>query len=261
MVETIAVLYLNSANSTSKDLSKGRAFFVMNPVMEIPRDVKIKVAVQQFSFTNFFVNISAALVNNKFYYTNDALTPDKYTVTIPDGSYNVSDLSDAVNVGVINNGHTDGLITLTPDFSTNKVIFSISAAGWQLYFKAGTSYVLLGTTLNQKIPAAGLTTGAYSELAPGVGTFNSITQLYLHSSLTNSSVFSGVKSDVIASITPTASIGSVQNTETYNLVWIPSDFLNGSILNSINLYVTDQNGNPVNLSDDYGTTILIGSTE
>ena len=259
MADYLNVIFLSSANATSKDLTRGQSFFVMDPVLQFPPNTKLKVACQQFSYTNFFVNVSAALANNTFYYTDDAGTPDKYSVTIPDGSYNVSDLSDAINTEVINNGHADGLITLVPDFATNKVLFSISAAGWQLYFKAGSPYVLLGCTLNQKIPAAGLTAAAYSELAPNVATFNSITNLYVHTSLTNNSIFSGRKSDIIASVTPTASIGSIQEYQPHNLIWLDAKELAGSSVNSINIYVTDQSGAAVNLSDDYNLTLIIAS--
>lgn len=255
-MEYTSILYLNSAGATSKDLTTATANFILDPVINVPSGKSVKVAVQSASFTNFFINILTG-VNDKIYYTNDVGTPDKYSITIPQGSYNVSDLSDAIDLGVVNNGHTSGLLSLVPDFSTNKVLISISTAGWQIYFKLLTPYVLLGITLNQKIPAAGLTTGAYSELAPNVATFNSITQLYLHTSLTNNSVFSGKRSDVLAAITPTASIGSVQQYEPFNLVWTPAPELGGSSINSVRMYLTDQSGASVNLSDDFSCTLIL----
>lgn len=255
-MDYIYILYLNSANADYKDLSTGRCSFDMKPPIELPAKTQLKMALHNFSFTNFFTNIYTG-TNDKFYYTNDAGTPNKYSITIPEGSYSVSDLSDAINSGVINNGHTDGLITLIPDYSTNKVLFSISTTGWQLYFPAGSPYILLGTTLNQKIPSGGLTTGAYSELATNVATFNSILQLYLHTNLTNSSLFAGKQSDIIASITPTAEIGSIQETSPTNLLWTSMSDKAGMLINTINLNITDQSGNTVKLSDDFSATLII----
>ena len=251
------IIYLTSANATYKDLSNGIANWVLDPVISFSASSKFKVALHSFSFTNFFVNISAALANNTFSYTDDVAVPAKYTITIPTGSYNVSDLSEAINVAVVNAGHADGLITLVPDFATNKVQFSISAAGWQLYFPAGSPFVLLGTTLNQKIPAAGLTIGAYTELAPNVATFNSILSIYVHSNLTNNSIFNGRQSDVIGSIIPTASIGSVQDNKEINLIWTSADSLSGQSLNQIQVYLTNQSGAPINLSDDFQLTVIV----
>lgn len=256
-INNLSVLYLTTANASVKDLTTGFAQWDMDPVLSFPNNRNLKLALHSASFTNWFVNISTALANNIFYYTDDAGIPDKYAITIPDGSYNVSDLSDTINVSVVNAGHPDGLITLIPDFSTNKVQFSISVAGWQLYFKAGSPHVLLGTTLNQKIPAGGLTVGAYSELAPNVATFNSILNIYVHTNLTNESVFNGRQSDVIGSLIPQANIGSVQETELTNLIWIPATSLRGGIANCVQIRLTDQTGAPLYLSDDWSVVIII----
>lgn len=251
------IIYLTSANASAKDLTTGRARWILDPVQSFPQNTKLRVALHSFSYTNYFINISVAKTNNIIYYTDDVLLPTKYSVTIPDGSYNVTDLSDAINIGVVNNGHADGLITIVPDFSTNKVQFSISVVGWQLYFPAGTPYALLGTTLNQKIPTAGLTVGAYSELAPNVATFNSILSIYVHSSLSNNSIFNGRQSDVLGSVIPTASIGSIQDNKETNLIWIDASQLAGQSLNDISVYLSDQNNNPINLSDDFSLTLIV----
>lgn len=253
-------IYLSSASSDYTDLSVGRANWVMNPPLSFPEKTKLKICLHSFSFTNFFVNISAAKVNNKFYYTDDVGITNKYVVTIPDGSYSVSDLADGINIGVINNGHTDGLITLIPDFASNRVVYTISTIGWQINMLAGTPYVLLGSTLNQKIPAAALTTVAnYSELAPAVATFNDLLNIYVHSNITNNSIFGGTQSNIIANIVPTASIGSVQLSEPVNLMWINASELAGSALNNIDIYLTNQVGAPINLSDNFSLTLLFAS--
>jgi hypothetical protein len=252
-------IFLNSASSSYTDLSTGRANWVMNPPINFPARAKLKVCLHSFSFTNFFVNISAVKSNNKFYYTDDIALPEKYSITIPDGSYSVSDLSEAINIAVINNGHTDNLIVLTPDFASNRVVFTISTVGWQIYMKGlDTPYVLLGCNANQTIPAGALTTVAnYSELAPKVAAFNDLLNIYVHTNLSNNSIFGGVQSNIIANVIPTSSIGSVQNSEPTNLMFIDASELAGSSLNNISVYLTNQVNEPISLSDHFSLTLLV----
>lgn len=255
---TEQVLFLNSANASYKSLTTGQCQFNFNPQLRFSNK-KYRIAVQKMSFTNFFINIITG-TNDLIYYTNDLLNLTKYSITIPQGSYNVSDLSDAINIGVINNGHTDGLITLTPDFSSNKVLVSISAAGWLVKWAAQTSYSLNGFALNATTPAVGtLTVGAYSELAPGIATYNAITEIYVKSSITYNSCFGGKSSNIIFSTSPTAPIGSVQNTEYNNLVWIYAPELSGQAISTLNIDIVNQNEQPIILSDDFAITILIES--
>lgn len=251
------VMFLPSANASSKDLTKGTATFSLNPPLIFPNNSKIKLALHSFSFTNYFTNITTG-VNDKLYYTDNFALPEKYLITITEGSYNVSELSDAINLAVINNGHASGLITLTPDFPTNKVILSISVAGWAVNFKALVSpYALLGFTSGQLVPALALTTGAYSEYSPNVATFNSIQEIYVKTSLTYNSLYAGSQSNIVASVTPVAPIGSIQRHEPINLIYIDAFELSGATNYQLTISLTDQSGNALNMSDDYATTLLI----
>jgi len=257
MSETISVLYLNSAQANTKDLTKAKASFVMDPPLVMPGNCKLKVTCTQFSFTNWFLNVSAALANNHFVISDNIGGGHTFTLVIPDGSYNVTDLSNAINVAGINAGLVDGLVQLVPDFSTNKVLFKISVANYQISFPAGTMYALLGTNLAQLIPAGGFTAAAYNELAPLVANFNSVLNVYLHTSLSNNAVFSGKQSNVIASIIPVASVGSIQIYEPPNLIMVDAHELVSASISTINIYLTDQNNNSLYLTDDFSSTILI----
>jgi hypothetical protein len=256
-MEYLQVLYLNSAKATYKDLANGTATFTFDPPLNYPAGLRLKLATQQFSFTNFFINVSASLGNNVFTYTHLAIT---HTVTIPDGSYSVSELSSAINLGLVNNGDTNGAIILTPDYSTNKVQF-VLMKDYSIDFPAGSPYLLNGCVLDQHIPSGGglALVDGYSELAPNVAQYNNITNLYLHTNLTNNSCFSGKQSNIIASIIPTASVGSIQNTEPYNLVFVDCHELSGATVNSVILTITDQNDVPVNLTENFSATLLVAT--
>jgi len=258
--EILAVLFMNSANAQYTNLGAGVAQFAMEPALQFHQGQRIKLAMSQFSFTNWFMNISAALGNNLFTYTDDILNLTKYSVTISDGSYSVDELSQAINVGVLNNSHTDGLFVLSPDYASNRVLVSISAAGWLVNWGVGTSYLLNGFALADTVPVGGaLTLAAYSELAPNVATYNNITNLYVHCSLTANSNFSGRNGSVIGSAIPTSNIGSIQSSEPNNLVWIDASQLSGSTVSSVQINIRDQSGNDVVLSDHFGCVVMIVS--
>ena len=257
MANYSSVYFLTTANATTKNLTTSSASWNLNPPQSYDAKRKYRVAMSDFSMTNFFLNVSAAIGNNVFTYVSST-GPTTYTITIPDGSYSVDQLSQAINNGVINAGNPTGLITLTPDFSTGTVLFTISTAGWKIQFPAGSPYVLLGCTLAQSIPTGGgYSLGLYSELAPNQATFNSILSIYIHTSLTNDSIFAGIPGNVLQSVIPVVPIGSVQDTEPTNLIWIPATTLPGQSLNQVSVYLTDQNGKTINMVDDYSVTLLV----
>jgi hypothetical protein len=224
--------------------------------MRFPSDGRLKVGVHDFSFINFFINISATIGNNTFIIQDSS--PATFTLTIPDGSYSVTDLSTTINNLGIVSGLADGLIQLVPDFSTNKVLVEINALGYRVSFAAGTPYTLLGGTLNQFVPAVGYTVAAaYSELLPNDAAFNSISNVYLHTTLSNNSIFGGnAGSNVIASITPVASIGSTQSYLPNNILYIDAHELINTQLSNLTVYLTDQNNNSIELVDDFAVTLI-----
>lgn len=253
------IIYLTSSNASSVNLATGSANWVMNPPIQYDRNQKLKVAVQSFSYTNFFVNLSAALANNVFTLKNNLTGGHTFTVTIPDGSYSVDDLSNTINNGLINQGLPTGIVSLTPDYNTSTVVFTLSTVGYQISFPAGSPYILLGTNLAQTIPAGNTytTVANYSESGPSQATFNSILGLYVHTSLTNNSIFNGIQSDILYQSTPTADIGSIQSDSPFFPLWIDASTLSGASVNNISVYITDQNGNPVVLSDNFALSIIV----
>ena len=259
MSNTFMVLYLTSASASAKDLSKGYARFDVSPVT-IPADRRYNVGLQSMSFTNYMVNIGPNLNNDKFYVTNDLANLTKYAVTIPEGSYTVETLNTTINNALVNLGLQSNCITLTPDDSTNRVIFNFAAAGYMIYFPAGSCYGILGCPVNQKIPSTGtLTTGVYTAHAPLDAEFASVNMVYIKTSLTNSSIFCGRPSNIIGGCAPVVKVGSIQLYEPNNIQYVSAPALSGLTLNSIELYLVDQNDMPVELSDDFSANILIGS--
>lgn len=251
------VIFLDSAQATSKNLAQSEFRQILEPAISFPESDNIKIAIQSVGMTNFFINISAAKANNHFYFTDDVGTPDKYDITIPDGSYTSQTLSGYINLAVQNLGFPSGTIQLVGDPSTNKIIFIINAAGYQLFFKAGSCYAILGATLNLKVPAAALTTSYYSQMAPNVAAFNNVQRIYIHTNLSNNTIFASRQSNVLESVSPNSPIGSTFSYDAINLLWNnATNDLRGQIITEIMIYLTDQNGNRITLQDDFSLTLV-----
>jgi hypothetical protein len=215
------------------------------------------VYLNSLKFWYTFQNISADRGNNHFYLTDDILTPDKYDITIPDGLYSVDTLETCIQNELVNLGLSNKAVSISGDLSTGKVFFALES-GFQVYMKSGSPYVLLGATLNQKIPSAGLTTGQYGEYAPNEAQFSSLSSVNVHCSLVTQSIVNGARSNVISSVAPDVTVGSQQIYEPTHLVKCPADNLLGAQINEITVSLTDQNNNPINTAgENWSMTIVV----
>lgn len=256
-------IFLSSDSTVSGNVinksSDGSTFTViMQPALTIPNIAQnIKCYTPETKFWYAFKNISSAKANNKFYITDNAGIPTKYTLTIDDGLYSLDDLNSALNYQVTSAGLPSNTLTLIADNATGKVIFTLTT-GYQIYFGSNSMNVLLGCNALQKIPSGGLTTGLYSEKAPNVATFSALTSVLFHCSLISNSILNGRGSDVIASVAPAVSVGSLQIDRPYNPIKIPCQNLYNLQIGQIMMYLTDQNGNLLDTnSENFEITIVI----
>ena len=256
-------LFMSSDTSESSNIisksSDGSTFTVlMQPALTIPATAKnIKVYTPETKFWYAFKNISSAKANNKLYITDDIGIPTKYTLTIDDGLYSLSELESALNYQIIAAGLPSGTLQLTADNATGKVVFTLTT-GYQIYFGSNSCFVLLGCTSLQKIPAAALTTATYNEKAPNVATFSSLTSVLFHCSLISNSILNGRGSDIIASISPNVDVGSLQIDRPYNVIKIPANNLQNLSINQITMSITDQLGVPLDTnSETYAITVVV----
>lgn len=200
---------------------------------------KCFVYLQSARFWYTFPNISASKGNNKFYFTNDVANPTKYSITIDDGLYSVQTLNNTIKNALVNLGLSSTAIELSGNDSTGKTFFALES-GYQLYFPSDSMRVLLGFNLNQKVPASGLTTGAYGEYSPNIADFSDLSSVMIHSSLVSRSIVNGVSSDVIASIAPSVSVGSQQSYSPQHLIKVNADNLIGQNVRNVRTYLTNQ---------------------
>lgn len=247
-----------SSNIVNKSSDGSRFTVICRPSITIPQNaLNIYASVPTAKFWYTFKNISVAKNNNKIYLTDNVGIPSKYTITLDDGLYSLTQLNNAINYAVVALGLPSGTLTLVGDQATSKVIFTL-ITGYQLYFGVNSCYQLVGTNSLQKIPAGGLTTSTYSEKAPSVATFSSLTSVLFHCSLVSNSILNGRGSDVICSVEPEVSVGSLQVYRPYIPIKIPCPNLYNSKIDEITMYITDQNGNPLDTNgENYGLIINI----
>lgn len=244
-------LFLASAQADSKVLASGQAtWFFQNPLVFS----NAEIGLFEFSFTNFFINISATLGNNKLYYSDDALDETKYTITIPDGSYSVTALSDFL-LAEQQSALGIQIFTLVPNYSTAKVgIQFANVVGWYVHFGADSPYTLMGFANGQEVPASKACTAYYIEYAANTAAFNSITALKVSCDLTTDTVSNGEGSSVIFQTSPTVEPGSTQSNSPANILWCS---LTVPAFSQVTVRILDQNDSPVYLTEDFSVTLGI----
>jgi len=269
---TDSVLILNTAVASTVDLANGTATFLLDQPLQF-QDRDPKICVNKFSFTNYFVNISAALANNEFHlYWDDPApaAPDiLITLTIPDGSYSIIDLNTVIqgllaaySDGVNPVGFHANCVDLLPNYGANRAYLQFNtyvAAGYYMLMDAGTPYVLLGAALNEKLPAGvGVYTAVDNEqhYFSGPPTFNNIQTINIKTNICNNFIYGTLKSNVLYTTAPTVSPGSVQTDSPANLLWSDATVLRGGT-NLIKIDLSDQNDDPLPMTENFLVVLQI----
>lgn len=251
MTDRQKVIFLNSAQATNKSLSNGEASFILrNPI----QFKNAQVGLNHFSFTNFFINISAALGNNVLYYSDDGTNTTKYSITIPNGSYSLIAL-DSFLANEQNSAQGKLIFNIVPNYSTNKAGIQYGAtAGWFVHFGADSPFTLLGFTNGQNVPASKNATAYYIEYGPTAASFNNITSLKVWTNLTTDSISNTQSSSVIYETSPAVEVGSTQNDAIHNIMWCGCA---STSISQIIIRLLDQNEAAVNMTEDFSVALII----
>lgn len=244
-------IFLSSALASSKNLAAGQAtWYFQNPL----KFKDAQLGLIEFSFTNWFINISSVLGNNTINYSNDPAVLNKYTITIPDGSYSLAALNDYVTA---NQQAAQGFIVFSfgANYSTNKVSIAFgNLTGWYVHFTAASPLVLLGFTALQNVPASKTNTAYYVESAPNIAAFNNITSLQVACDLTTDTISNGYAGSVIFQTSPVADVGSTQSDRPQKVTFCT---LTDTSISSITIRILDQTGATINMAEDFSTTLII----
>ena len=249
---TDSVIILDTASATVADLTNGEATWQLQVPMQF-RDSNPLFCLNTFSFTNFFINIFTG-INDTLYYTDDLLDMTKYSVVFPQGSYSIESMNTFWVNTLLEDAFAPGMSTLMGDYSQQRVYIQYAAGapgiGWTVYFAADSPFALMGAVVATAYPAALTVAGSTIAYLPNQAAFNNVERINIHTNLGNNFIYSGAIGDIIYSTTPTASVGSTNLDKPYNLLWCSSDALRSGI-SSIYVYLTDQTGARINMTEDF----------
>ena len=197
-------------------------------------------------------NFEMALVNLETYYSFPNINPlFRYSadngrtwqnILIPERSYELQDINDAVSLQMKQNNHFDKIhnksfVTLAPNASTLRTIMEITHASYQVDFNTEKSIrSVLG--FNAKTYRLGY---YESENIVNILTLNSI---FVEIDIIRRSYVNGRRNPVVYSFFPNVSPGFKIVQEPLNLVYLP---VCGDKISSLTVRLTDQNGKLLNL--------------
>lgn len=217
-----------------------------------------EIALAEAGIWYSWSNIAAKFNNQSFVYSPDAGSSWK-TITIPEGNWGVEAINTYVQSQMkingdygVTGGNDEFYITIGADYSQIRATVTI-ANSYQLDFTVGKLNELLGFN-SQVFDADGLYTATNR---PNIE--NNVSNILIHCSIVGSSPFAGSytngsPSDVIYSFNPTGDPGSLMTIIPNPQVWLPVMY---PCINSITMYLTDQNGNILDLRGENTTYRLI----
>jgi len=196
------------------------------------------VALHKLNCWYSFYNISAADYNN--HQIGVDFGGGMQYLTIPDGIYNIYQLSDAINSLILTAGGVAGNVTLVPNFPRLRIILQISG-GYEVDLDpnnipgGSTLYQLLGFSLAQ-VTGGNITVS--TEGANVADITNGIDNLYVNCSLVRGSWFRSKSSRVLFSFIPDSPPGSSIQVIPQVPIYLPVE--DGTdYIREINMKITD----------------------
>ena len=243
-----------------------------------PADQPARVGVAKIVMYNSIFNITAALGNNTFSYTwYSAGAPVTTDVTIPDGSYSVSDLNGFLQFTMFNNGHylVDGSANIVYylELELNSSQYAVQFNSYPIptalpagYTNpAGITFPAVATTPQITVAAnlttyLGFTAGSYppvvqatnyshlSDTAPQV---DSVSTLLIHTNIVNNRL--SVPSSIIYTFVFNSVFGDVTVVQPPYILF---STVQAGQYASIDIRITDASNNPVDINDPNMTILL-----
>ena len=198
-------------------------------------------------------NISVDLNNNMFYF-NDG-TADK-SFEIPKGLYSVASLNTLFARELANLGYDGDLISVSGDDSTQRAILTFKTTGVSVDFtQPDTPREILG--FDSRVVGPSTVSGESFE-GDTIAKFNSVNSFLLHSSIINGGIPVNDRGEnIITKIPITVSPGNQINYQPFQPVTTDASNLIGKYTNSFNVWLTDQDNNPVDTNEEYFDALIV----
>jgi len=240
----------------------GSAFEVqLQDAIKVPREaVNVTLAVENASIWWTIPNIITG-VNDKMHVVvpnvADVLTP--YTITIDQGLYDLTGLSQAIQRELQNAGakiDPAPSISLSPDSATQKVELILQYLGSEVDFTQPQTFrVILGFDSQVIGPTV---TAPLTILADNVASFNAVNFFLIHSDLVSRGIrFNNTYNRTISQVLIDVPPGSQIVASPFNPAKSDASDLAGSIRTNIRFYLTDDRNNAVNTSGEYWSCRIV----
>ncbi|MDX9924334.1 MAG: hypothetical protein RBS48_06170 [Ignavibacteriaceae bacterium] len=235
-------LFIDSSkisNQNSQDIS-----VEFNDPIKLNPDHKYLVSLNNLTMWYSWCNISTAQANSKFRYLR--ANNDPIILTIPDGSYSISQLNAWLfdELDVLGDTYLDG------NEKKSNIIFEVNYATMKLRLELTNGFKVDFGTNNSPYRILGFDPVLYnaSTNAPNQADItNGINTILIHCSIANNSFLNGNKTDVIYSFVPKVVHGAQIIEQPYN----PLKILVGvSNISSIRMTVTDQLNRIIDLKSE-----------
>ena len=269
-------LVINSSNVTNTNTNSIYTYNFIGGGFKVEEGMECMISSAQIPYSIF--NITAAYNNNSFQlnFPTGASGYTTFNLTIPDGFYTMNDFNNYIQQYCITNGlyliNSSGQNVYYLNFSVNQNYYAIQILlytvprslptgytapsnwiGYSTYTSDRTPYIVINNNLSDYL---GFTAGQYPPTLPQITNYSILSNkkpplasyvnsLIIHCSLVNNPVIS--PSDIldafqISNTTFGANINYTPNIEKYVK-------LTRGTYNSMVLYITDQNNNPIIMLD------------
>ena len=173
-------------------------------------DISIELVQAQIWWTAVNIHDLEPDKNNLFQLEVDG--DAVYNIEIARGLYNVSDLNNAVNNELINQGLASGIVSIVADRATGRILLVLNGPDLQVTWIPNSFFELVGFDSGQQVPSAGFTTAIFSELSPNIANFSSISSFLVHTNLLQSGIPLGdSESQTLASVQITVPPGGLRD--------------------------------------------------
>lgn len=247
-------LVSNHPLATNTNVNNNSFMMQLKTPLQIPNNAKnIVLYCQYANIVNFFYNISTALGNNILYFTDNIALPEKYTITLPDGAYDFTNVNDYLKQYFLTNGYDANTIKFYAQEYTGKVSVAVTQ-NFGVKIPAGMG-VILGYNANSTYFNNTLIATTYYD-APNIANFNSIISLNLNCDLARSSYYNGEDSTLLASVGITSKVGSLIHYAPTLPIKIDCPNYAGLHIDRITLTVLDQLNRTIKVAENWNATLV-----
>ena len=241
--------YLLNISTTGLTGQKTHDFTINYTHLQLDPNKNYVLGLKNYSLWYSWFNVSAENNNNNFRYSRDSGASFSDLV-IPDGNYSLDNLNTKLNSLIFTNGGIKNSIVFAPNYNTLRVELSL-ASGYQVDFIPNNSLKnILG--FNAQIYSAPFTSAPFP-----ANITNSVDAININCSLLNSSqnLLNDNPSQTLLQFVPSTSVGSNLAAQVSQITFLP--ITNSGNINSMRIFITDQNLNILNLNGENVSISLV----